>query len=192
MNTATLAECTPKSGYCWIEPIDRKLSDVLLLPSNWRAGNFSDPRQDFGRVLAYNPNGHEPGFSRGDFVIFPRIRASHLGDSKGVLCLTKNSDVEAVVGDSIRLLGSRILVERDESETVSAGGIVLADDCVAKPETGVVRDVGPGKELPSGHAKMFVKPGDKVIFSKYGGKEVTVGDKTLLLMDVDCVLAVME
>jgi len=90
-------------------------------------------------------------------------------------------------------LGDRIVVQRDESETTTAGGIVLPDAAQDKPARGTVVSVGDGKLLDDGtRGKMQLAKGDKIIFSSYAGDTFTVGDDELLLMREDDVLAVVE
>ena len=90
-------------------------------------------------------------------------------------------------------LGDRIVVQRDESETTTAGGIVLPDAAKDKPARGTVVSVGDGKLLDDGtRGKMQLAKGDKIIFSSYAGDTFTVGDDELLLMREDDVLAVVE
>lgn len=90
-------------------------------------------------------------------------------------------------------LGDRVVVEREESEQTTAGGIVLPDTAKNKPSRGKVVSVGDGKLLEDGkrHA-LQVKVGDRVLFSSYAGDEFKVGDQELLLMREDDILAVIE
>jgi chaperonin GroES len=90
-------------------------------------------------------------------------------------------------------LGDRVVVERDESEEVTAGGIVLPDSAKDKPARGRVVSVGDGKLLDDGtRGALQVKVGDRVIFSSYAGETFKVGDDELLLMREDDILAVIE
>ena len=93
---------------------------------------------------------------------------------------------------SIKLqpLGDRVVVEREESESKTAGGIVLPESAKNKPARGKVISVGDGRLLESGErSKMQVKPGDRVLFSSYAGDEFKVDGKELLLMREDDILA---
>ena len=84
---------------------------------------------------------------------------------------------------NIRPLQDRILVRRAEEETKSAGGIILTGSAQEKPSQGEVVAVGNGKKLDNGSTlPMDVKVGDRVLFGKYSGSEVKVGDETLLMM----------
>ena len=90
-------------------------------------------------------------------------------------------------------LGDRVVVERDESEDVTSGGIVLPDTAKDKPARGKVLSVGDGKLLDDGsRSEMQVKVGDRVLFSSYAGETFTVDDQELLLMREDEILAVIE
>jgi len=97
-------------------------------------------------------------------------------------------------GGEIKLqpLGDRLVVERAESESVTAGGIVLPDSAKDKPARGVVISVGDGRLLDDGSRAPFqVKEGDLVLFTSYAGEEFKVGDRELLLMREEDVLAVI-
>ena len=98
-------------------------------------------------------------------------------------------------GGSINLqpLGDRVVVEREESESKTAGGIVLPDTAKNKPSRGKVLSVGDGKLLDDGsRSKLQVKQGDRVLFSSYAGDEFKLGDRELLLMREEDILAVFE
>ena len=79
----------------------------------------------------------------------------------------------------IRPLGEKILVRILESEEKTKGGIILPDTAKEEKSEGTVVAVGSGKRLDSGKTQpLEVKSGDKVIFGKYSGDEVTIdGDK---------------
>ena len=90
-------------------------------------------------------------------------------------------------------LGDRVVVEREESEERTAGGIVLPDSAKDKPARGTIVSVGDGKLLDDGsRGEMQVKVGDRVIFSSYAGETFKVNDQELLLMREDDILAVIE
>jgi chaperonin GroES len=90
-------------------------------------------------------------------------------------------------------LGDRVVVEREEAETTTSGGIVLPDSAKDKPARGKVVSIGDGRLLDDGTRSSFqVKPGDRVIFSSYAGETFKVGDDELLLMREDEILAVIE
>lgn len=89
-------------------------------------------------------------------------------------------------------LGDRVVVEREESEQKTAGGILLPDSAKDKPARGVVVSVGEGKLDDKGHRHpLQVRPGDRVVFTSYAGEPFKVGDAELLLMREDDILAVL-
>ena len=97
-------------------------------------------------------------------------------------------------GGKIRLqpLGDRVVVERDESEEVTAGGIVLPDSAKDKPARGKIVSVGDGRLLDDGTRAPFqVKVGDRVLFSSYAGDEFKMDDRELVLMREEDILAVV-
>jgi chaperonin GroES len=90
-------------------------------------------------------------------------------------------------------LGDRVVVKREESEARTAGGIVLPDTAKEKPTRGIVESVGDGKLLDDGtRGKLQVRPGDRVLFSSWGGETFKVGDEELLLLREEDILAVLE
>ena len=93
----------------------------------------------------------------------------------------------------IRPLHDRIIVERLESETTTAGGLIIPDTAKEKPIQGKVIAVGAGKRDDNGkvHA-LNLKEGDRVLFSKYGGTEVQIDGNERLIMREDEILAVIE
>jgi chaperonin GroES len=93
----------------------------------------------------------------------------------------------------LKPLGDRVLVRPGEEEERSAGGIVLPDTARKRPQEGEVLAVGSGKLLDNGkRVPVSVKAGDTVVYSKYAGTEVRVGDEDLMLLDEDSILAVRE
>ena len=94
---------------------------------------------------------------------------------------------------NIRPLGDKVIVRRVEAEERTAGGIVLPDSAKEKPKRGIVLAVGNGRLLDDGtRSKMQLKKGDRVLFSSYAGEEFKLGDRELLLMREEDVLAVIE
>ncbi|MCP3867254.1 MAG: co-chaperone GroES [Gammaproteobacteria bacterium] len=94
---------------------------------------------------------------------------------------------------NIRPLQDRVVIRRMEEERTSAGGIVLPDSATEKPVQGEVVAVGNGKVLDSGESRpLDVKVGDRVLFGKYSGTEVKVGDEDLLVMREDDIVGVVE
>lgn len=93
----------------------------------------------------------------------------------------------------IKPLGDRIVVERIEEEEVKKGGIIIPDTAKEKPQRGRVLAVGPGRKTEDGKViPVDVNVGDIVIFSKYAGTEVEMGDQKLLIMREDEILGIIE
>ncbi len=90
-------------------------------------------------------------------------------------------------------LSDRVVVQREESEEKTPGGIVLPDSAKKKPARGKVISVGDGRLLEDGtRAPLQVKVGDRVLFSSYAGDEFRLGDEELVLLREDDILAVIE
>ena len=94
---------------------------------------------------------------------------------------------------NIRPLHDRVVIRREEEEKKSAGGIVLPDSATEKPAEGSVVAVGNGKIMDNGDLRMLeLKVGDKVMFGKYSGTEVTVNGEELLVMREEEVIAIID
>ena len=94
---------------------------------------------------------------------------------------------------TIRPLHDRILVKRLEEETKTAGGLFIPDTAKEKPIQAKVVAVGAGKRDKEGKLiALDVKPGDKVLFSKYSGSEIKIDGEEHLIMREDDLLAVLE
>ena len=93
----------------------------------------------------------------------------------------------------IKPLADRVLVERLEAETKTAGGIVLPDSAKEKPQKGKIISVGNGKVLDDGSVrKLQVKKGDLVLFTSYAGTDVKIGTKEYLIMSESDIMAIIE
>jgi len=93
----------------------------------------------------------------------------------------------------IRPLHDRVVVKRVEEEETTEGGLYIPDTAKEKPIQGDVVAVGDGKILDSGEKRpMAVKEGDRVIFAKYAGTEVSVGSEDVLVMREDDIMGVVE
>jgi len=94
---------------------------------------------------------------------------------------------------NIRPLHDRVVIQRVEEEQTTPGGIVIPDTAKEKPHRGEVKAVGNGKLLDNGEVRpLDVKVGDVVLFGKYAGTEVTIGDEDYLIMREEDILAVIE
>ncbi len=90
-------------------------------------------------------------------------------------------------------LNDRVLLERIESTTTTAGGIIIPDSAKDKPLEGKVVAVGPGKSNTDGTIKqMNVKKNDKVLFSKYAETEVKIDGKEYILLREDDILGIIK
>ena len=90
-------------------------------------------------------------------------------------------------------LHDKIIVQRLEEQEKSAGGIIIPDTAKEKPQQGKVIAVGTGTILKDGKLlPLQVKPGDRVIFSKYGGTEIKLLDEDYLVMREDDILGILE
>lgn len=91
----------------------------------------------------------------------------------------------------LKPLGDHIVVRPGPEEEVTRGGIVLPDTARKKPQEGEAVAVGAGKVLDSGkRAPMEVSVGDIVVYTKYGGTEITVDGEDLVILDEGSVLAI--
>ena len=91
----------------------------------------------------------------------------------------------------LKPLGDRLIVQALEEEQTTASGIVLPDTAKEKPQKGKVLAVGDGKYDEDGEKRipLDVAEGDEVLYSKYGGTEITVDGEDLLVLRESDVLA---
>jgi chaperonin GroES len=93
----------------------------------------------------------------------------------------------------IRPLHDRVLVRRIESEERSSGGIIIPDTAQEKPMEGEVTAVGSGARSEDGKVHpLDVKVGDRVLFGKWSGTEVTVAGEELVIMKESDIMGVIE
>jgi chaperonin GroES len=92
----------------------------------------------------------------------------------------------------IRPLADRVLVKMTEAEETTASGIVLAGSAKEKPQIAEVIAVGPGGVVEGKEITMYVKTGDKVIMSKYGGTEVKYEGTEYIIVRQNDILAICE
>ena len=96
------------------------------------------------------------------------------------------------MGLSLKPLADRVVVEPAPAEDKSAGGIILPDTAQEKPQQGTVVAVGSGKVSDSGSlVEMTVKKGDKVLYGKYSGSEVTFDGGDYVIMRESDILAIL-
>ena len=89
-------------------------------------------------------------------------------------------------------LGDRVVLKQLEAEETTKSGIVLPGQAKEKPQQAEVIAVGPGGVVDGKEIKMEVKVGDKVIYSKYAGTEVKLGEDEYISVKQSDILAVVE
>lgn len=94
---------------------------------------------------------------------------------------------------NIRPLGEKVVLKVVEADEKTAGGILLPDTAKKKPTEGEVIAVGPGRTLENGErSTLTVSVGDRVLFSKYGGNEVTLDGTDYTILDEDQIYAIVR
>ncbi|MGD0654437.1 MAG: co-chaperone GroES [Thermoguttaceae bacterium] len=109
--------------------------------------------------------------------------------------MAKKQEGKKTANGNIKLqpLGDRVVVEREESESITAGGIVLPDTAKDKPARGKIIAVGDGRLMKDGsRSPLQVKAGNRVLFSSYAGDTFKLGDRELLLMREEDIFAIIE
>lgn len=89
-------------------------------------------------------------------------------------------------------LGDRVVIKALIAEETTKSGIVLPGQSKEKPQQAEVVAVGPGGIIDGKEVTMQVKPGDKVIYSKYSGTEVKIDEEDLIIVKQSDILAIME
>jgi chaperonin GroES len=93
---------------------------------------------------------------------------------------------------SIRPLGDRVLVQRVEAESKTAGGILLPESAKEKPKEGKIIALGEGRVLDNGDRSTFsVKKNDRILFSSYAGTEVKYDGAEYLIMREEDILGII-
>ena len=94
---------------------------------------------------------------------------------------------------ALKPLHDRVLVRRTESEEKTAGGLIIPDSAKEKPSEGEIVAAGPGARKDSGELiAMAVSAGDKVLFGKWSGTEVTNDGEELLMMKESDIMGIIE
>ena len=86
----------------------------------------------------------------------------------------------------VKPIGDRVLVRMEEGEEKTAGGIFIPQTAQEKTQTGVVEAIGDDKDV------ITVKKGDKIMYDKYAGTNVTIDGKEYLLMKMQDIMATIE
>ena len=93
---------------------------------------------------------------------------------------------------TLKPLADRVVLKLMEAEETTKGGIILAGTAKEKPQIAEVISVGPGGMVDGNEVKMYVKPGEKVITSKYSGTEVKIDDVEYTVVRQSDILAIVE
>ena len=89
-------------------------------------------------------------------------------------------------------LGDRVVLKQVEAEETTKSGLILTTSAQEKPQEAEVIAVGPGGMVDGKEVTMQVKPGDKVIYSKYAGNEVKLEGEECIIVRQNDILAVVE
>jgi chaperonin GroES len=93
----------------------------------------------------------------------------------------------------LKPLGDRVVVEPIERDEVTASGIYVPETAKEKPQEGKVLAAGPGRRDEEGkRVPMDVAEGDRVLYAKYAGTEVKLGDKKVLILKETDILAILD
>ena len=93
---------------------------------------------------------------------------------------------------AVKPLADRVLVKQAEAEEVNKSGIIIPDTAKEKPQKGEVIEAGPGRTEDGKLVAMEVKKGDKILYGKYSGTEVTVDDDEFVIMRESDILAIIK
>lgn len=92
----------------------------------------------------------------------------------------------------VKPLSDRVLIKPMETSEMKKGGIIIPDTAKEKPQEGEIMEVGPGRVTEDGKkVPMEVKKGDKVLYGKYSGTEVTIDNVEYLIMRESDILAII-
>ncbi len=93
---------------------------------------------------------------------------------------------------TVKPLGDRVVIKNVEVEETTKSGLILTSTAKEKPQMAEVLSVGPGGLVDGKEVKMVVKPGQRVIYSKYAGTEVKIDGEELIIVRQSDILAVVE
>jgi len=93
---------------------------------------------------------------------------------------------------TLKPLHDRVVIKRMEAEETTKGGLVLTAASKEKPDLSIVVAVGPGGLVDGKEVKMIVKPGDKIICSKYMGTDVKIDGEQYTIVKQSDIVAVVE
>lgn len=92
----------------------------------------------------------------------------------------------------IKPLGDRVVIKPEEAEEQTESGLYIPDTAQEKPQRGSVTAVGPGRVENGNKIEMSVSEGDKVLYSKYAGTEITIDDQDYLIVRESDILGTIE
>src|SRR3954468_10572113 len=102
------------------------------------------------------------------------------------------SNIGGFMAFNLRPLADRVVVEPDEGEEVTTGGILLPETAKEKPQQGTIVAVGAGRRDENGKLiSMDVKKEDKVLYAKYAGTEIKLNGKKVLILKETDILAIV-
>ena len=90
---------------------------------------------------------------------------------------------------NITPLQDRLLIQRPKEKETIKGGIIIPDSAKEKPQEGEVIAVGSGRREKGELIPLDVKPGDRILFGKYSGNDITIDDEEYMIMKEDEILA---
>ena len=94
---------------------------------------------------------------------------------------------------ALKPLGDRIVIKQLDAQEKTKSGIILPDSAKEKPQEGKVVSVGTGRRLEDGSRKpLEIRNGDRVLYGKYSGTEVSVGDEDYVILREEDILAVVQ
>ena len=93
---------------------------------------------------------------------------------------------------TVKPLGDRVVIKNVEAEETTKSGLILTSAAKEKPQMAEVIAVGPGGKVDGKEVTMQVKPGQKVIYSKYAGTEVKVDGEEIIIVRQSDILAIVE
>ncbi|MBO4398688.1 MAG: co-chaperone GroES [Lachnospiraceae bacterium] len=92
----------------------------------------------------------------------------------------------------LRPLGDKVVLKQKAAEETTKSGIILTTAAQEKPQEAVVIAVGPGGMVDGKEVTMLVKEGDQVIYSKYAGTNVKLGDEEFIVVKQNDIIALVE
>ena len=93
----------------------------------------------------------------------------------------------------VKPLADRVMIKPIEAEETKRGGIIIPDTAKEKPMQGQVKAIGTGRQTEDGKIiPMTVKKGDRILYGKYSGTEITIDGEDMLIMRESDVLAILE